>query len=214
MASEKVMPSRENEKCVYAQLLNETFSADCAFSVPLGYQGVIWKNAYDFEILPSGEYSLEKYLPKEKKLFGAGKLHGKVAYVNTDISYRVDWGTGQPVVYYDKTLDRATKVGFSGSFRVRVDIVETFLQYAREKSLKNLELREIVNEQGGEFVKALAPALKAYIDKNELDFKKIPAYLTEIASAAEGRIRPVFSKLGLWIEDFAITGYAFPETEE
>ena len=213
MAEKKIMPGIECEKNAYAQISEEEFDAGAVLSVPLGYEGIIWKNAYDFELLSAGEYQLSKYLPKEKKLFGGGKLHGKIGYVNKEISYKVEWGTGQPVVYFDKTLDRAVKVGFSGSFRVKVDMVEPFLHYAREKALKNLSLQTIVNEQSGEFINGLAPALKAHIEKAQLDFKHIPASLSDIAQAAEIRIRPVFSRTGLWLEDFTVTGYLFPENE-
>lgn len=213
MAEKKIIPSAECEKNAYAQLYEEEFDGNSILSVPLGYSGVIWKNAYDFELLSPGEYELSKYLPKEKKLFGGGKIHGKIGYVNKEISYKVDWGTGQPVVYFDKTLDRAVKVAFSGSFRVKVDMDEPFLQYARGKALKAIKLEAMVSEQAGEFVNGLAPALKAPIEKLALDFRHIPANLSEIAQAAQVRIRPVFSKMGLWLEDFAVTGCMFPENE-
>lgn len=207
------MPSHEHEKYVFALLPTEEFNAESVLSVPQGFRGVIWKNAYDFEILSPGEYALSKYFPKEKKLFGGGKLHGKIAFVNTNLTYQVDWGTGQPVVYYDKKLDRATKVGFSGSFRVKVDFVEELVYYARNKALANLELRQMVQELSGEFVKALNPAIKNYIESKELDFSKIPAYISQISNAAEVGVRPLFSKIGLWTVDFAITGHVFPEHE-
>jgi len=214
MNPEKIIPWAECEANSYAVLADEEFPIDAVMHVPQGFEGVAVKDVYTHEILYPGDYSLEDKLNRVKKGFKKAYLTGKVAYINKNAVYNVGWGTGKPVVYYDKALGRAVSAGFSGAMVLKADQSEAFAAYALKKNAKTVAIKDIVRENAQDFVQALNPALQASIEKKELDFKTIPARLDQIALGAVNKIRMVFAPMGLWIESFTITGYTFPNETE
>ncbi len=207
----KIAPWPECEKSAYAQYEpEEIYNLGAQLHVPHGYEGIVWKDMHNYEILMPGDYELGDRMQRVKKVIGRSYLAGKVAYINKSISELIEWGTGRPVSYFDKTLEHTVTVAFSGSLNVRVDLSEPFIKYISSGNIKKITLRDIIKDRAPAFINALSPALKYFIEENNLDFRMIPTKLREISDSAELRIRPVFTQIGLWVSDLVITGYVFP----
>lgn len=179
---------------------------------------VFVKEGKVLDILGPGRHTLStNNIPLLSKLInlpfgGKSPFTAEIWYINKVCALDVKWGTAPAIQLEDPKYHVFIPVTSFGQFGIKVNDSKEFLTKL-VGTLPTFEHDEMVKYFRGLFVSNVKNNISTYLIQKGISILEINAYISEISSELENKLKPEIEKFGIELVNFYVTSIEAPEDD-
>jgi membrane protease subunit (stomatin/prohibitin family) len=204
---------------VYAwKFPNESLSTWTQLIVNESQEAVLVKDGVALDVFPSGRYTLDtENIPMLRRViklpFGnRSPFSAEVWFINKAYTLDIKWGTATPVQIQDPRYGIFIPLRSFGQFGVKINEAKKFL-VKLAGPVPVFDKEHLVQYFRGVYLTKVKDALSTYLIHKKISILEINAYLEEISSHLQERIKPAFDEYGIELVNFFINDISVPEDD-
>lgn len=181
-------------------------------------EAVFVKEGKILDVLGPGRHTLStQNIPILSKLInlpfgGKSPFTAEIWYINKIYALDVKWGTAPAIQLEDPKYHVFMPVTAFGQFGIQVGDARTFLTKL-VGTLPSFEHDAMVKYFRGLFVSNVKNDVSTYLVKKGISILEINAYISEISSELEGKLRPQMEEFGIKLINFYVTSIEASESD-
>ncbi len=179
---------------------------------------VFLKEGQILDILGPGRHTLStENIPILSKLInlpfgGKSPFTAEVWYINKAFALDVKWGTAPAIQLEDPKYHVFIPVTAYGQFGIQVNDSKLFLTKL-VGTLPSFDHDVMVKYFRGLFVSNVKNVISEYLIKKEISILEVNAYISEISSALEEKLKPQLEEYGIKLANFYVMSIEAPEED-
>lgn len=179
---------------------------------------VFLKEGQILDVLGPGRHTLStENIPILSKLInlpfgGKSPFTAEVWYINKAFALDVKWGTAPAIQLEDPKYHVFIPVTAYGQFGIQVNDSNLFLKKL-VGTLPSFDHDVMVKYFRGLFVSNVKNVISEYLIKKEISILEVNAYISEISSNLEEKLRPQLEEYGIKLANFYVMSIEAPEED-
>jgi membrane protease subunit (stomatin/prohibitin family) len=143
---------------------------------------------------------------------GNSPFTAEIWFVNKAHSLDIKWGTPTPIQLQDPKFGIMVPVRSFGQFGIRIENSSKFL-IKLVGTVPVFDQETLLRHFKGLYLNKVKDSLAGYLVKKKIGVLEINAYLDELSSHMQERIKPVMDEYGIELVNFYINDVSVPETD-
>lgn len=181
-------------------------------------EAILFKGGKALDVFCSGRHTLETAnIPILNNLVnlpfgGRTPFTAEVWYVNKVYDLDVKWGTASPIQLQDPKYNVFIPVRAFGQFGIQIEDSKKFM-IKLVGTLSVFDKKNMVSYFRGLYLTKVKDTISTYLVKNKISILEINAYLEELSTELENKMRDVLEDYGIRLLSFYVNDINIPEDD-